>query len=373
MNTRPVQYSFVTLSGSDYEIGQAQAAAIREIPGWLEFLRSAPQVFDRQTLQTLQSVYRRHCPGLVEEIAGLADGLQLPPERIMYYAATTLQTGHCAQIAVLPQVSADGHTRVARSYEFSDSQDDFRLCLTRPTGRYAHLGSSTLLFGRGDGLNEHGLCVTMTAGGIPMGNNPGQPKPVEDGLQFWAAVRALLENCRTVDEALAWLAEFPLGTNTIFLLTDRTGQTARVEAFGSKRAITRRGPGSAEGYLFTTNHYLSPEMQPYNGKVMNNSAIRGARIASTLAAQAPHIRAENLQGLLSERYPDGLCCHYYDAFFGTLRSMLFDLTRAEVEICFGSPQANPWHTFRFDGMPPFAVYEVSLPKETAAPDFFFSN
>lgn len=372
MNARPVQYTFVTLSGSDYAIGQAQAAAIRQIPGWLEFLRSAPQVFDSQTLPAIQSIYRRHCPGLVEEIAGLADGLQLPPERILYYAATTLRTGHCAQIAVLPQASADGHTRVARSYEFSDSQDDFRLCLTRPAGRYAHLGASTLLFGRGDGLNEHGLCVTITAGGIPVGNAPGQPHPVEDGLQFWAAVRAVLENCRTVDEALAWLAEFPLATNTIFLLTDRSGQTARVEAFGSKRAITRRGPESAEGYLFATNHYLTPEMQPYHGAIMNNSAVRAARIASTLAAHAPRITPENLRGLLTEHYPDGLCCHYYDGYFGTLRSMLFDLTRAEVQVCFGSPQANPWHTFRLDGMPPFAAFEASLPKEIVPPDFYGS-
>jgi hypothetical protein len=50
--------------------------------------------------------------------------------------------------------------------------------------------------------------------------------------------------------------------------------------------------------------------------------------------------------------------------------MLFDLTRTEVQVCFASPQANPWHTFRLDGMPLFAAYEASLPKEIIPPDFY---
>ena len=50
--------------------------------------------------------------------------------------------------------------------------------------------------------------------------------------------------------------------------------------------------------------------------------------------------------------------------------MLFDLTRREVEICFGSPQANPGRTFRLDGVPQFAAFEASLPKEIVLSDFF---
>jgi hypothetical protein len=35
-----------------------------------------------------------------------------------------------------------------------------------------------------------------------------------------------------------------------------------------------------------------------------------------------------------------------------------------------SPQANPWYTFRLDGMPPFATFATSLPTEIVLPDFF---
>jgi len=35
-------------------------------------------------------------------------------------------------------------------------------------GKFAHLGFSSLLFGRQEGMNEYGLTVTMSGGGILM-------------------------------------------------------------------------------------------------------------------------------------------------------------------------------------------------------------
>lgn len=48
---------------------------------------------------------------------------------------------------------------------------------------------------------------------------------------------------------------------------------------------------------------------------------------------------------MSLSYPNGLCCHYYNEFFGTLRSMIFDVTEQTIEMTFGSPQTNNWHIF----------------------------
>ncbi|WP_349948672.1 hypothetical protein ABFV83_09735 [Lacrimispora sp. BS-2] len=72
---------------------------------------------------------------------------------------------------------------------------------------------------------------------------------------------------------------------------------------------------------------------------------------------------------LSTPYPDGLCCHYYDEFFGTLRSMIFDVTEKNIEITFGSPKINKWNTFLVGALNEKEI-KVMLPQEKAGKDFY---
>ncbi|MFB8733284.1 carcinine hydrolase/isopenicillin-N N-acyltransferase family protein [Bacillus sp. SL00103] len=44
-----------------------------------------------------------------------------------------------------------------RNYDFSPIFDDMRLVTTHLKGLPYHTGSSSSLFGRSDGMNEHGL------------------------------------------------------------------------------------------------------------------------------------------------------------------------------------------------------------------------
>lgn len=114
-------------------------------------------------------------------------------------------------------------------------QDDFRLCTTRIHGKAAHMGFSLLQFGRIDGMNEHGLCITMSAG-CPL------VQPVEEGCRFWAVVRTVLDRCHSVPEALEIIQSIPISFHLNLLLTDKHGESALIEMFSSKRAIKRIGP-----------------------------------------------------------------------------------------------------------------------------------
>lgn len=78
--------------------------------------------------------------------------------------------------------------------------------------------------------------------------------------------------------------------------------------------------------------------------VIENSLIRNRNIEK-LFEQDRRISKEDMKHLLSAPYPEGLCCHYYKEFFGTLRSMVFDVTDKTIEMTFGSPQVNTWQTF----------------------------
>ena len=52
---------------------------------------------------------------------------------------------------------------------------------------------------------------------------------------------------------------------------------------------------------------------------------------------------------------------FYSDGFGTLWSMIFDLTDGEVEICFGAPGFNPWYTFTLDGTDATKEYNAKFP------------
>jgi predicted choloylglycine hydrolase len=101
-------------------------------------------------------------------------------------------------------------------------------------------------------MNEYGLCVTFTGGGT------FKREPSKKGFGFFLVVRALLDNCRTVTEAIGHLEEMPVGGFWNFLITDKGNNAALVQFFDGEHAIKRIGPDSSEQCLFSTNHYVLP-------------------------------------------------------------------------------------------------------------------
>ncbi|HEX2980263.1 MAG TPA: C45 family peptidase [Anaerolineaceae bacterium] len=370
MNDTPIKHSpffYVTLEGTAYEIGRQQGELVRGIPGWLQFVRSGKDAFNPEERRQVSALFDRHCPGLNDEIRGLADGAGIQFDEVMYYAITYMRAGNCSHLAVLPAAASDGHVLVARNYEFGDQEDDMRLCTTRVQGKYAHLGFSSLLFGRNDGMNEHGLSVTMSSGGIPVGK---YIPPIQSGFQFWALIRHLLENCRSVEEVLGEVEDFPLCGNTVLIAADRSGKAALIEFYGPHKAVRCIDAQSANPAVYATNHYTLPEMQSWPVQQLANSPVRYQTIERFVSAEAPKIDRGKLKLLFGSAYPQGLTCHYYAEYFGTLHSLVFDLTSGEAEICFGSPIANPWR--RFDLATPSRPepYMTALPQETAEADFW---
>lgn len=83
--------------------------------------------------------------------------------------------------------------------------NDSRLCTIRIKGKVKHIGFKEYLLGRDDGMNQHGLCVTFA--GCDIFNRD----PTRRGFNFFLVVRTLLDNCRTVDEAVEQLQKMPVG------------------------------------------------------------------------------------------------------------------------------------------------------------------
>jgi len=311
----PTSYLHIGLAGTPYEIGRQEALQIRkhrpeEEAFWFgeKAETSASPVTVREAIET----FERHCPWIIEELRGFADGFGQAPEKAVQYALSYIPRGHCSHFALLPAKTGDGHMMAGRSYEWNED-DEKRLVTVHMEGCCAHLGFSLFLFGRYDGLNEQGLTVTMSSG-IPIAQSYAA------GLRFWAVVRILLDTCADVWEALARLRTFPISGYFNLVLADRGGRAAVVEIHDAIQSVRQIGPGDTDGFVASTNHYRLPDMQPLVRNRMRQSVDRYAAIERAL--QPARIGHDALYRLLSSHTPDGTACHYYADGLGTLWSCL---------------------------------------------------
>jgi predicted choloylglycine hydrolase len=355
---RQVVFQHVILKGDAYQIGKTQAEAIKYIPQFVGFLSSGAGKFSDEQYRQVSSQMEYFCPGINEEMQGFAEGLGIPLVDLVYYAYTYLPKGKCSHFALLPSRTKEGKMLIGRSYEFGVETEDMRLCTMHVNNKYAFIGSSLIFFGFTEGMNEHGLVVTMTAGGMPVGLEPGMRTPIQDGFQFWFVVRAVLERCKTVDEAVRLIMEIPTCGNPNLLVADKSGEAALIEVFGDHKAVKKIDAQSSDQMIASTNHYTLPEMLAFRDPIWVNSQTRYDAIQSRLGG-SQKVNYETIKSLLSDEYPKGLACHYYEEWFGTLRSMIFDPQAGEIEMCFGSPVGGVWHQIDFNT--PMNSYPIQLP------------
>jgi predicted choloylglycine hydrolase len=358
-----VEAKYLELEGTSYEIGHAIGSMLAGDNK--KAAVTAGPALDAGEAALARELFERWCPGLNEEIQGAADAMGVSAERMAFYAMTYLRPA-CSQIAVPPGMSADGHVLMARSYEFSPEYEDFTLARTSVKGKYAHLGSTVMSFGREEGINERGLGVTMSSCGFPVGMPENMRRPALRGLQFWAVIRTLLENCADVASALLFLRDMPIAYNINMLLADAEGHIALVEKLDGNTAVKN---GDCAELMYAANHALLPEIKRCENMAMRNSLVRCETIRRHFAG-AEGIRMEDMKALLLKSYPEGLCCHDYTDFFGTTKSMVMDLSAGRLDVCWGGLEENGWRSCFVREPLDGGAQRVRLIQKVEGPGFF---
>lgn len=381
MNTsvpEDIKFVHVVLEGTPYEIGRKQGELLKHDPQRITYLTPHLPFLDAYShyeAQRALEFFDKYCPGLMEEIAGASDSIGVPIEEIAFMGGKNRETGYssipvngreakgsqCSHLAILPRATEDGHLYAAQNIDSGPGDLDLRLCTTRVKGKPAHIGFSDMIFGRVQGLNEYGLCVT-TSWGAPM------IWPPCEGLPYFAVVRALLDRCKTVNETLETLATIPVAWCTNFIVSDPGGEAALIEVAGTDRHTIRIGKNSATRFLCATNHYTFPGLDAYNKNRRRESIVRRRAIESRVESAAPLANKEIIRNILSDAVPGGVCLHHYSSGLGTLWSMIFDVTDKSVEVCFGAPSSpgNVWRTFGMQDSKGSTEYQAQLP-DTPAP------
>lgn len=358
---------YIKVAGTNYEVGKAMGEICKASPQFLELSQIKDDIYTKEEMKVVRTLFDKYCQGINEEIEGFSEATGIASNRALYYVMTYLKPG-CSIAALLSSKTELKKTLMLRNYEFSPKYEPMELCHTSVNGKYKHLGASILSFGREDGINEHGLVVAQSSTGIPVSNTIGR-KPAITGLQFWAVIRTLLENCKNVDEAIALSNEMPIAYNINLMLADANDNIALLETFDGNKAHIKLNERSEKNYLHSTNHIHFEELKHLSPLSMKNSVVRYDQIAKFLDSKSK-ISVDDLKYLSSAKYPEGLCCNYYEEIFGTLRAMIFDPKEKSVEVCFGSPSLNKWRRFEIDSDLGYTEFEVEIVDEKSPVDFY---
>ncbi|WP_051531348.1 C45 family autoproteolytic acyltransferase/hydolase [Clostridiisalibacter paucivorans] len=332
--------SYLKLEGSYEEIGRQMAKKTRERTAALP----PPQYFTERELGEAIELYKTYCPGLMKELEGYANACNMTLSDIAYTWMTYL-TPHCSGLIVEGSLMKDGHTRLIRNYEFSIADEDLMLCETRPEGKYAHIGGSLALFGRTEGINECGLAVSMSSCGFPVSNLEGMRPPKIKGLQFWAVIRSLLENCKDVEEAMELVQKMPIAYNINLYIADSKGNGSIVETMDGEFSFQQISSKSEKKYLCGTNHIVIPTFQKFEPFAMRNSMVRLQTLEHFMEGRK-NLEEDEVKKLFLTKYPEGMSAYYYDDWFGTIKSVVMDTANRSFQICWFGQKENGWEEYR---------------------------
>src|SRR6478752_4359786 len=129
---------------------------------------------------------------------------------------------------------------LVRNYDYDQALFDAVIASTDYSGRRRVLGTSDMLWGLLDGMNEDGLAVSLTFGGRP---------DVGDGFGIPVVLRYVLETCATVGQAISALRQIPVSQSYNVAVVDRTGDHATV-------FVAPGQPAEVSVMRATTNHRL---------------------------------------------------------------------------------------------------------------------
>jgi predicted choloylglycine hydrolase len=269
---------------------------------------------------------RRVFPEVLDEVRGFAEAIHEPYDRL---AAFILTVGYakplgCSAFACVNESKVFFGRNYDFYYRFGKYSESY---LTRPKGAYASLGNTDVFLGREDGVNEKGLAISMHFVSAQLGS---------PGINFPIAVRYVLDKCSNTTEAVEFLTHVKFLTANNYLIADKRGDMAVVEACPSAAQVRR--PENGERFIVATNHFIHPEMKQFEevSKRDPDSEIRYSTILRNLREVRGGVTGSIAKRILSSH--EGRVCSHLDYIkLGTLWSQIVELQTLTILRAEGQP------------------------------------
>ncbi|GAB96542.1 hypothetical protein KILIM_040_00510 [Kineosphaera limosa NBRC 100340] len=198
------------------------------------------------TLAEAEAALRTHMPELHDtwlSLASLSGSDPVAARMLTMWRMPLFATG-CSQV-----VRAEPEPLLIRNYDYDPQLFEGVAASTNYSGSRRVLGTSDMLWGLLDGMNDAGLAVSLTYGGRPTGSDAAP------GFAIPLVVRYLLETCSDVAEAARTLRRLPVAQSYNVALVDAGGAHASVFVAPGCDAIV-------SDLAVTTNHRLQTVEHP---------------------------------------------------------------------------------------------------------------
>jgi predicted choloylglycine hydrolase len=292
-----------------------------------------------------EKAVEEHCPSLLEELDALieAGGFEDTTLKAFELTLSPYPDFGCSIFAVSGEYTESGNAIFARNYDWNWKFMDFLMLLrTYPKGRLASLSLSDILIGRYGGINEAGLAIGLTA--IPRYHKKDSP-----GVMLHLATRWILDNCKTVKEAVDFMKSIPHVRGNNYLVLDKSGETALIQACPEKVVVL----GQEDGLVVATNHFQSRELQVFEekSKIPLSTVSRLQIIRDRMTKQDGKVSLKQAQEVLKGRHSQGagVCQDYIkdDVRFGTIWAWTHEAGDRSMEIADGCPADVDFETYAF--------------------------
>ncbi len=276
--------------------------------GWNGFLEKS-----RPYLERMPRDHRREIDGMVAAADGRATFEDIAVANVI---PDLYRSFACSSLVVLPEKSDDGKMRFGRNLDFFSVGVLDRLSIVKvyvPDDgrlRFASIGFPGLV-GCLSGMNEAGLALAVHEVHLA---SDGSPFVAREAMPYTMMLREVLENCRSVDEAVEWMRAAQRSTRLNIVLAD--AQKAVVVEFTPTHLAVR---GPEDGILACTNHFRTPELR----SIMWCSRYPRLR----KAADAVPVSRDKVMDKLNE----------VNMRFLTVQSMIFEPQDLQLYLAMGSP------------------------------------
>ena len=347
-------YPLIEAAGSHYEIGRQIGSAMKDrIRGYFDvagIYADCVAYLEGEGRNNVEAMFFHACesfPGLIEELEGMAESLEIPLMYLFAYNCRSeiglLQDPPGCSTIVLKK---ENQVIIAHNEDGNDLNIG-RMFLARivPPGGVSFLAFvyPGLLPGNGPAVNIHGIVETT---------NYIQPRRVVDGIPRYFISRAILES-RDLDEAVSIATMRPRAFSfhhNLVSLAERRILSVETAAYPEHRHDIME----VEGFYVHTNHFLHPAMagagkseeRPYDVPYIS-STTRMDMLSNAIESRGEPSDVEGILRLLSlhEGRPYSPCRHPEGDVHGvTLGTAVFQSPEVKMTVCHG----NPCRGFRKD-------------------------
>lgn len=317
------------LKGTHYEMGKHYGELLYKSGEDLSSVIALNQL-QIEFGQDCLPIYEQFLPNIMREVRGLADGLHQKYEAVAYWLMNLYcneETYGCTVFAV----KRNDTVYFARNMDmFPEYKKTSESILYRVDGKNIFLAHSTAMISVEDGINEHGLCAALTF---------LVSKKINPGINGGFIIRMVLEECKSVDEAVQLVRTLPISSHNL-VFADKTGKMAVIECTSEARNIRY-----SDQYVIATNHFLSEDMIRYNSSEYNwyHTNDRYNTVLNCMQS-LKNIDFDECKRTISGKY--GFICQFNKKLhFDTIWSAVYDLSSLYNEICEGNPSKS---SFKYD-------------------------